>query len=716
MINSGRSRWRQTRKGVSSGFFYFFRFSPVESWDTTSLKPVLKPKVVELGSGEPTAQDLEQVRHSYIPAQIHSRSDLPPSVMDFASTSPVILDRSGQPIPTDTIYPFVARPSNSYADFYWTYMTLQTLENYAQDATEGRALLLGHDTTDMPIGYSYAGQVVVEDAQAALAQAAMSQLDQRAPMLSSTDPLAWLYASYYMTRGANIAKRSTDEVINSIEMRTLRDMSIQFYAEKMQCSLCGLDMWDWDCPHIPGIEYDPFGVTMRCLAAIINGRLLETSLVYKGATPDAGILQTKARMVTATERLTPTEARQVSALEARLGQRLVDPAQLQRVWSKVVPAPQAAPQAAPHTAAPGAIDAAQPGQGRRTTDTQPKKETVDMRRKLTGPARAAAAGTGGQAGASGVDAQIIADDASAQAQALADQITAAQGAIAAQQTVIDGLNAQVTAAQNQVDANGDTIDNTDLIAGLNQQIEGEQATLDSLNANLTGLQAELDGINATADATGGTSVTQPAAATGGAAGSTPPATGANSAPQRARAALGQMRAMVQNHVAPMRLQMRDLTSDQLKPVVDAAQQLVDDLNQLLTDAGATPARSAADLVIHGVLKRAAGGKEPSFAFVRSMVQEAIAGRQYIADLQSDCVAAQVRAFGGESVNENDYRQMLRSVDAAGLKRELERLDTVARQTLTSGRRVLPTGGTVDLDDQEPVTSYSAGQGGGLFTN
>lgn len=669
-----------------------------------------KPKVQSnsLPTGEPSIEEIQGAHTSYIPARIYSRAELPEEGQP--DTGNAILDQDGNAIPEESLFRFTGRPSNTLADFYWTYMTLQTLENFAKDATDGRALMLAHDISDMPLGYSYAGRVVVDSEEEQEARAALARIDSRQPLLSPTDPLAWFFADFYIVRGTNLAKRSSDEVIYGIQSRVIRDMSVQFSAERQQCSICGLDMWDWNCPHIPGVEYDPFGETVRCLVANINAELLENSLVYKGATPDAGVVETKARMVTSTERLTPGEARQLAALEARIGKRLLDPAQMQRAWTKVVPGIS--------LPAPSA---------RSTSQT---KETTNMAKKVTN-VRAPedpTAGGEGEGGSSDVE-QVIADQATSDAAALATQIEAKQGEITAQEQVIAGIEAQISGAEGATDDEGNPVDNTELIAGLNTQLEGEQAKLTALNDELTALQAELEGVNATADATGGTPADPPAASGSSDPPAVPPG-GANSAnsansatpastAQRARAALQQMQTMMRTHVAPLRVQVRDATDADLQPIKDAAQALVDSLNALLTDTGEEPARAASDRVILDALRRAAGPdvRKVSIVHVRALVQDAKAGKRYRETLEQECVAAEVRVKGPGHVNEEQYRRMLRNLSVEDMEELLQNQGEAAKGIFTAGRSVTPVkgSGTVDQEDPDELPTYNSGHGT-LFEN
>src|SRR5689334_5456466 len=53
-----------------------------------------------------------------------------------------------------TPYFFSAVISTGKVDSYFTFMTESTLQNFANEASEGRALLESHNTRERPIGYS----------------------------------------------------------------------------------------------------------------------------------------------------------------------------------------------------------------------------------------------------------------------------------------------------------------------------------------------------------------------------------------------------------------------------------------------------------------------------------------------------------------------------------------------------------------------------------
>lgn len=624
-------------------------------------------------AGAPSEEELQAAQFGIIPARIFRRDVQLP-----AAVAAKILNERGDPLTPEQLFPFVGRPSNNLPDFYSTFQTMGSLRNYEQEAKDGSALLLVHDIYDLPVGKSYNSWIEIdevstpEDRAAAIERRGGARL---ALPLAPDDPLAWLFIEFYMVRGLNLGKKPNDEVIRGIMSGTLEQMSITFYASMFRCTICGMDIWDWDCPHIPGVEYDLGDAgEVLCLGAVEDGHLVETSLVYKGATPGALVVETKARMLAASQRLTSPEVRQLAAIEAKLGRRLVDPAYMSRALGTTVVVP---------------------GTG---TQARTQKENVMTRKNSTGTGKRditdpAATDTTTDTSTAELE-QVIADQATSDAAAIADQIEAKNGQIAALEEANAGLEEQIATAQNATDDAGNAVDNTELIAGFQAQIEANNTLITNLEAEVQALNDELTGVNATADATGGTTTEAPAADA-----TTTDTTGTVSMQLvgKARAALGQMRAMFTNHIAALRPHGRSVAGEPRKQVAANARELTNDLNSLLTDMGEEPGRCAADQVVFGALRRATGVQNPGIVQVRQLVQEASAGRTYLKDLQDACVRERVRAVGADKVNEEQYRRMLRSLDVAGLQAELDTQGASAKSVFTPGRRVLPTESTGSVD-------------------
>jgi hypothetical protein len=285
----------------------------------------------------------------------------------------------------------------------------------------------------------------------------------------------------------------------------------------------------------------------------------------------------------------------------------------------------------------------------------------------------------------------VSQGATDQATALADAITAIDAQIAAQEQVIQGITDQMTALQNATAPDGSVMDNTDQLAALQTQLDAETAILQGMQDEQSAMQAELDALNGVASATGGTTTDQPATGTGGAAG----ATQANLA--RARAAVGQMRAHLAQHVAPVVLQSRDIPVGDIQPLLDDLMKAAQALQDLITQAGGTPPATASNTVILAELARVLG-TTPTFRAIHALRDDVSNGRQYTKKMREDVVKAHVRAHGAEHTNAALIQKSIASFTVEELQLEIDRLEDIARTTLTSGRHVGPNARTRIVDE------------------
>ncbi|MFP5116164.1 hypothetical protein ACSU64_28040, partial [Bacillaceae bacterium C204] len=123
----------------------------------------------------------------------------------------------------------------------------------------GVPLLPNHDITQSPFGRSYDG--IYEN----------DEVD----------------SFWYIVRDLNLNGENTNDTIRAIQTGIKKDLSIGFGGELWyRCSSCGRDMWDYECPHFPGLE-DENGI--RVFVWVMDASLREVSVVYKGATPGAFI-------------------------------------------------------------------------------------------------------------------------------------------------------------------------------------------------------------------------------------------------------------------------------------------------------------------------------------------------------------------------------------------------------------------------------------------
>lgn len=211
-----------------------------------------------------------------------------------------------------------AEISSNRLDAYYTRMAPTSLRNYAQEAAAGVAFQNSHNQHQLGFGRSLTG--TYEEA----------------------GELARVLAEFYTLPGLRLHDVATDDFIIGVRSGLIKDVSIGFYGGSFRCGLCGRDIWDQACPHIPGVTYpqrnEAGTVTGEELAFawVDDAHLAEVSAVYDGATPGAAIL--KAQQEADSGRLRPEVAR---LLEARYRIRLPGAA---RQWSGVSGETRARPE------------------------------------------------------------------------------------------------------------------------------------------------------------------------------------------------------------------------------------------------------------------------------------------------------------------------------------------------------------------------------------
>lgn len=201
----------------------------------------------------------------HIPVRINQtskRSDDPDTALTLQKINRLTLEPFQS---LDDVYLFSGICSNDRLDSYMTKMDPETsLRNYTADLKNGVSLLPNHDVTQSPFGRSY--DATLEN----------NEVD----------------SYWYIVRDLVLNGENTNDTIRAIQTGIKKDLSIGFGGEEMyyKCSSCGRDMWDWECSHFPGME-DENGI--RTFVWVMNAKLREVSVVYKGATPGAFI--SKAR-------------------------------------------------------------------------------------------------------------------------------------------------------------------------------------------------------------------------------------------------------------------------------------------------------------------------------------------------------------------------------------------------------------------------------------
>ncbi len=191
----------------------------------------------------------------------------------------------------DDVYILESIVSTNALNSYFLRMADSSLANYVEDAKAGNPLMTGHDLDRLPIGCSF-------DAE-----------------LADVDGFAAVIVRDYMLKSHNTDGSDTDEIARGIQAGIYRDMSITFGGSDAgyRCSICGLDLFDRECPHVPGMTYGD----IQAFAWVDNARMLEHSIVFSGADPGAVIR--KARSMAVAGKLSAKDIRYLeTSLRARI--------------------------------------------------------------------------------------------------------------------------------------------------------------------------------------------------------------------------------------------------------------------------------------------------------------------------------------------------------------------------------------------------------------
>lgn len=193
-----------------------------------------------------------------------------------------------------------AEISSNRLDAYYTKMTASSLRNYAADAANGVSFQNSHNNRQLGFGRSLTG--------------AFTETGEMVTGEQIEDvPLSRTVVEFYTVPGLRLHDVSTDDFIGGVRSSLIHDVSIGFYGGEVRCALCGRSLWDWDCPHVPGLTYPKRGPNGDIIgeelafAWVDNAHLAEVSAVYDGATPGAAIM--KAQQEANGGRLKPAAAR-----------------------------------------------------------------------------------------------------------------------------------------------------------------------------------------------------------------------------------------------------------------------------------------------------------------------------------------------------------------------------------------------------------------------
>lgn len=120
-------------------------------------------------------------------------------------------------------------------------------------------VMIGHDHASLPVARNFAARCVDKGEQ------------------------SWVEVWFYWMKGDG---RHHDQLAADIDAGVVKEGSIGFEFDLPQCSICAQDIRT--CEHIPGLDYN--GLTAHYEYRNIR-RVLETSLVYRGATPGTHIVK-----------------------------------------------------------------------------------------------------------------------------------------------------------------------------------------------------------------------------------------------------------------------------------------------------------------------------------------------------------------------------------------------------------------------------------------
>lgn len=222
----------------------------------------------------------------------------------------------------EDVFTFPAIISSKKLDSHFTKMAESSLRNYVEDAKAGVAFLNSHKHNELACGYSYD-----------------SRLEGEADTAPDSDKPE-VIADFYCIRGLNLNGLPTDQLIRGIETDMIRDVSIGFSGGEYICSICGMDFFDWDCRHFPGMDFevvenpdddpeDQTTKTQTCFLWIEDARLSEVSAVFDGSNPDAMILKAQQRI-----RAGKMDTKTFQFLEKRYRMNLKEPVRLVNQFDK----------------------------------------------------------------------------------------------------------------------------------------------------------------------------------------------------------------------------------------------------------------------------------------------------------------------------------------------------------------------------------------------
>lgn len=195
--------------------------------------------------------------------------------------------------PSD-LFTFRVVGSSNGLDSYFTRQAQSSMDNFVQSYGAGQSLMGSHATREFSYGNSFAGEQIDADPLKRNFEAAFYRKYASLAHLRATK---WVVADYYMRRGISLNGQPVDDLIKAMEAGVVRKASVSFYVGQYRCGIDGQPMVEdffgpmgdgEKCEHFPGVEYKDAGVAW---ADMEDNDLLETSMVYKNASPGAMLLR-----------------------------------------------------------------------------------------------------------------------------------------------------------------------------------------------------------------------------------------------------------------------------------------------------------------------------------------------------------------------------------------------------------------------------------------
>jgi len=169
----------------------------------------------------------------------------------------------GQQWTAKDIFAFPCVAATPKRSSYFTHFGESSLKNFARQARTGVPFNLMHIRQPRSYGYSFAGffDGDSKDARAAI----------------------------YIPRGRTFAPGfpTSNQVIDDIRTRMLREVSVGISEGDYICDVCGKYVFGMDCPHIPGMQLEDGSGYATC--TIRNAHLIHIAGADSGACPGAVI-------------------------------------------------------------------------------------------------------------------------------------------------------------------------------------------------------------------------------------------------------------------------------------------------------------------------------------------------------------------------------------------------------------------------------------------